>query len=150
MAYHSREPTRKGRLLQGHPSPLSAPPSCGTPRCCFSTGNATSASTSRSATRRNAADANPLAIRLHSAKPTFSLAPSARSRTPPTSTRATSPAARKHAAVRTRRFAVLCASSHTRPRTGRALLSSLSHAARISSSRNRVMRCARLPRRIRR
>jgi hypothetical protein len=83
-------------------------------------------------------------------------APSAGNRTSPTSTRATSPAARKDAAVRTRRFAALYASNRIRPRTGRAPLFSLSHAARISSSQNRVMRRprvmrrARLPRRIRR
>jgi hypothetical protein len=131
------------------PPPWSSPssaPSLGTSRWGCSTGNAKCASTSRSAIRRNAADANTLTIPLHSAKPP---PPSARSHTSPTSTRATSPATRKDAALRIHRFAVLCASSHTRLRTGLALLSSRSHAARIRS-RPRLKNRVRPPRRIRR
>jgi hypothetical protein len=91
-----------------------------------------------------------LAIPLHSAKPLLP-APSARSHTSPTSTRATSPAARKDAAVRTRRFAVLYASNRIRPRINRVLLSARSHGARISSRpRTRVTCHVQPPRRIRR
>jgi hypothetical protein len=105
----------------------------------------------RSVTRHNAADANVLAIPLHSAKPPPH-APYARNRIYPTTIRATSPAARKDAAVRTHHFAALYVSNRIKPRTGHALLSSHLHAVRLSSSssRSRVRRRVRLPRRIRR